>query len=149
MVSKKESLENNKVIERISVLAVLTAILFGILQYIPKDKTYEIVIVETGLKVISIGFFEIILPLVIIYIVLIAASLSHGNLKKIIPKKWIGIIYDWVVLLFIISIIFVTLFLLILRFIAPISISSATGIIIILLIGGSIFFAWLGKKNWK
>ena len=86
------------VLRRVSVIALILAIFFGILQYIPQDKTYDLFIIETALKVISITFFQIVLFFFLIYFILLAINLGYG-MENIIPEKLLGRFYNISVLI--------------------------------------------------
>jgi len=86
------------VLKRVSVMTLILVIFFGILQYIPQERTYDSFVLETALKVISISFFSIVLFPFLIYLILIAINLGYG-LEKRIPEWLLGGVYNFTVLI--------------------------------------------------
>lgn len=86
------------VLKRVSVMTLILVIFFGILQYIPQERTYDSFIPETALKVISISFFSIVLFPFLIYLILIAINLGYG-LERSLPERLLGGIYNFTVLI--------------------------------------------------
>lgn len=128
----------NKDLQRISVIALILAIFFGILQYIPQEKTYDSFILETALKVISNTFFSLVLILFLIYIILIAINLGY-DMENIVPTKFIKAFYNFSILITFFIIIFTIGFGLLINLIGIISFLTpklASGILII-------FFAFI------
>ena len=135
----------NKTIERISVLALMLAILFGLLQYIPLNKTYDSFVIEMALKIISQIFFQVSLFIILVYVILISIDLGYG-MKGVIPRRILKCTYNLAVLINLFIILFVLGFGLIITIIAPFSIYFATIIFMIFLIFMVICFGILGAK---
>ena len=135
----------DKIIERTSVSVLILAIFFGILQYIPQDKTYNFFTIETGLKVMAMSFFNIVLLLFLIYFILIAINLGYG-LEETIPKKYLKGLYNSAVLTTFLIIFWIISFGLLISLIPPLSAKLVGYLFLIVLIFGAICFSILFRR---
>jgi len=86
-------MEDNKTITRVGILAVIIAILFGILSYIPKDAKYEVLGFEFILFVMARISFLTILFAVFVYLILLAMQYTYSNVGRRC-EKWASVFYD-------------------------------------------------------
>jgi len=78
---------------RMTILAGILAIFFGIRQSIP-ETTFEVISMEFSLKFLSTMFFQILLWVYLIYFLILA--LRHGH-KNLVKPKWTGFLFDIIV----------------------------------------------------
>lgn len=136
------------VIQRATVIAIILAILFGILQLIPQNKTYDSVTIETILKIISTpSIMGLVLFPFLIYFLFIAINLGYG-MNNIISQKILRRVYNTGILLSFYIIFLIVSFGLIFDLIILLSISVkvATYLFILFLILFIITFAIIFNK---
>lgn len=68
--------------QRVTILAVILAILFGILQYIPKETKYDVFGIEFTLFVTAKTVFVTSLMAFLIYLVLLALEYSYSDIGR-------------------------------------------------------------------
>ncbi len=86
----------NKTTLRLTIIAVLLAMLFGILQYIPKGTKYEVFTVEGVLFVLSQTLFPTALFIFFIYTIIVAfrAGYDRSLENSLKLKKFEAFSYD-------------------------------------------------------
>jgi hypothetical protein len=94
----------NKETFRVTILAGILAIFFGIKQAIPQ-ATFDTITLDFSLKFLANIFFQILLWIYILYFLILA--LNYGDKNKI-KFKWIGALYDFIISLTVL-VIFLTL----------------------------------------
>ena len=140
-------MRENKLLERVAVMTIILAIFFAALQIIPEDKTYNSIIPETILKVISISFFSTILLVFLIYFILVAINLGY-NMENTIPKGILKWIYNVSILITFFIVFFTVGFSLLINLLIlfPIHVKIATYILISFLILTAICFGKVLSK---
>lgn len=89
---------------RITILAVILAIFFGIKQGILQEK-FDVINMDFALKFLSINFFQLLLLFYLFYFLILALNYGYKNLIK---PKWQGFIFDFIIT-FTIIVIFLSL----------------------------------------
>lgn len=77
--------EIDKTVLRVAVLTIVIVVFFNVLQYIPEDKTYESLNFEMGLKLFASLFFNVILVIFVLYLLVLLLNLGYRT-NVVFPK---------------------------------------------------------------
>ncbi len=73
----------NEEMLRLAIIALLVAIIFGILQYFPEDKKFEVIEMGVTLKVIAIVMLKTVMPLTFgVYLMFLGLNSRYNTINK-------------------------------------------------------------------